>query len=147
MSLPLPWVDKIFDKLTLTYGQAFLSRWKDIDLNAVKSDWMHELSGFENAPQAIAHALSNLPERAPTVIEFRSICRTAPAQERKQIEAPRANPERIASELAKLAPILTQTAPKAGRLDWAHKIIARKSDGALVSPTVLRMAKDALGAA
>jgi len=65
MSLPLPWVDRIFDKMTLTYGQHFLNRWRDLDLNAVKSDWMYELSGFEKAPHAIAFGLSNLPETAP----------------------------------------------------------------------------------
>ena len=36
MSLPLIWVDHIFEKLTVTYGQQFLGRWRDVDLNAVK---------------------------------------------------------------------------------------------------------------
>ena len=58
MGMPSAWIDRIFDKLTLTYGQAFLNRWKDLDLNAVKSDWMHELDGMERHPEAIAFALS-----------------------------------------------------------------------------------------
>ena len=69
MSLPSPWVDRIFDKLTLTYGQAFLRRWQDIDMGAVKSDWAHELAGFAQHPRAIAWALDNLyPEKPPTVL-------------------------------------------------------------------------------
>ena len=36
MSLPLPWVDRIFEKLVLVYGQPFLARWRDIKLDAVK---------------------------------------------------------------------------------------------------------------
>ncbi len=147
MSLPLPWVSRIFDKLTLTYGQAFLARWRDIDLNTVKSDWMHELSGFENAPTAIAYALSNLPDRPPTVLEFRAICRAAPAAETKQLEAPRADPARVAAELAKLAPLrekLATASPKVDFKGWAKRLIANPE---MTTPTTLRMAKDALGAA
>jgi len=144
MSLPLPWVDKIFDKLTLTYGQQFLARWRDIDLNAVKSDWMHELSGFENAPHAIAYGLSNLPKLPPTVIEFRALCRLAPTTEVKQLEAPRADPARVASELAKLAPMLKPTAAPVDRLDWARRILQSVEDGAKRTPTVVKMARDAL---
>ena len=51
MTMPLAWIDRIFDKLTLTYGQQFLGRWRDVDMNSVKSDWLHELSGFEKSPE------------------------------------------------------------------------------------------------
>ena len=79
MSLPLPWVDRIFEKLTLVYGQAFLARWRDLDLDAVKADWAHELDGFERHPKAIAHALQALPpEKPPTVLQFRELARRAP---------------------------------------------------------------------
>ena len=64
MGMPSAWIDRIFDKLTLTYGRAFVDRWKDLDLNAVKSDWMHELDGMERHPEAIAFALSNLNEKS-----------------------------------------------------------------------------------
>lgn len=145
MSLPLSWVDRIFDKLTLTYGQSFLNRWRDLDLNAVKSDWMHELSGFENAPHAIAYALSNLPESAPTVIQFRALARLAPAAETKQLPEPKASPERVAAELAKLAPI--RTAAKVERTDckqWARVILENPKGR---TPAVIGMAKRALEAA
>ena len=86
MSLPASWFDRIFDKLALTYGQSFLRRWQDIDLNAVKSDWSHELSGFDKHPKAIAWALQNLPlDHPPTVLEFRAIARKAPDEETPRI--------------------------------------------------------------
>ena len=144
MSLPLPWVDKIFDKLTLTYGQAFLARWKDIDLSAVKSDWVHELSGFEKAPHAIAHALACLPDRPPTVLEFRALCRLAPAADVPRLDTPRADPARIAAELAKLAPLRTIAAP-VSCLGWAKRILQRKESGERVNRTALEMAQRALG--
>lgn len=146
MSLPLQWVERIFDKLTLHYGQEFLGRWRDIDLNAVKSEWAHELAVFERAPNAIAFALSNLPERAPNVANFKALCRQAPATEDVALPAPKADPVRMRAELEKLS-ILKTTTVKAGNRDWAHAILKRLEDGAKISPTVVQMAKQALGAA
>ena len=148
MSLPLPWVDRIFDKLTLGYGQAFLARWRDIDLGAVKSDWCHELSGFGRSPEAIAFALANLPERPPSVIEFKNICRQAPPAVVPQLDAPKADPARVAAELAKLRSMASSPMPLpgGGRHEWAHVIVQRVSDGdKTVSPTVHSMARAALG--
>ncbi len=144
MSLPTPWVDKIFDKLTLIYGQSFLRRWSDIDLNAVKSDWAHELAGFAQHPRAIAWALQNLPpERPPTVLEFRALARKTPADDKPQIEAPAADPSRIAAELAKLAPVLRRREVKDDK-EWARRIIAREAAGDPVRPICLRFAREAL---
>lgn len=144
MSLPTPWVDKIFDKLTLIYGQSFLRRWADIDLNAVKSDWAHELAGFAQHPRAIAWALQNLPpERQPTVLEFRALARKAPPEVRPQIEAPPADPSRVAAELAKLAPVLRQ-APSVDGKEWARRILARDKSGEVIRPICLRFAREAL---
>lgn len=105
MSLPLPWVDKIFEKLTLSYGRNFLGQWEGMDLNAVKSDWCHELSGYDRMPEAIAYALQNLPERPVNVIEFRKIAKSAPLPDVPRVEVAKASPERVAAELRKLAPL------------------------------------------
>jgi hypothetical protein len=144
MSLPTAWVDRIFDKLTLVYGQAFLRKWDSIDINAVKSDWAHELSGFENHPKAIAWALQNLsPEKAPNALEFKFLARRAPPDELPRLEAPKADPERIAAELAKLAPILKKP-PVRSNVEWAKAIVARHDAGGKVAPMTLRMAREAL---
>lgn len=141
MSLPVAWVDRIFDKLTLTYGQAFLRRWVDIDLNAVKSDWAHELSGFEAHPKAIAWALQNLPvDSPPTVLQFKFLARRAPPEDLPRLDAQKASPERIAEEMAKLAPVIAKPVRQANT-DWAHAIVAKAARGARVSPTVLGMAR------
>lgn len=142
MSLPTAWIDKIFEKLTLVYGQSFLRRWADIDLNAVKSDWGHELSGFENHPKAIAWALQNLPvERPPSVLEFRAIARKAPSDDVPRLDAPKADPGRIAAELAKLAPIRTAIVNTTGR-EWAHRILARHAAGDKINALPLKMARE-----
>ena len=111
MSLPLPWVDRIFEKLTLVYGQAFLARWRDLDLDAVKHDWAHELDGFERHPKAIAHALQALPpEKPPTVLQFRELARRAPLPELPRLESPPADAERVAAELGDLMFLLVDFA-------------------------------------
>jgi hypothetical protein len=143
MSLHCAWVDRIFDKLSLTYGQAFLRRWQDLDLNAVKSDWGHELAGFDKHPQAIAYALQNLPaERPPTVLEFRAIARRAPSPGVTQLPRPAADPARVAAELAKLEPVRRRG--EVDRLDWARRIVASHESGAMVSRHSLGLARAAL---
>lgn len=144
MSLPLSWVERIFDKLTLHYSQEFLSKWRDIDINTVKSEWAHELAVFERAPNLIAFALSNLPERAPNVANFKALCRQAPLTDVEALPSPKANPERMRAELAKLSVVATKQIMQGNR-DWAHAILRRKDDGAKISPTVVQMAKQALG--
>lgn len=144
MSLPTPWIDRIFDKLTLTYGQSFLRRWTDIDMNDVKSDWAHELSGFQQHPRAIAWALQNLPpEKPPTVLEFRLLARKAPAEDVPKLEAPKADPARVAEELAKLAPVLSAPIGRPST-DWAERIVARAQSGVKLAPLTLRMAREVL---
>lgn len=144
MSLPAQWIDRIFDKLTLTYGQSFLRRWSDIDLNSVKSDWAHELAGFEHHPKAIAWALQNLPaDKPPTVLDFKFLARRAPPDEVPRLEAPKADPARVAAELAKLAPVVKKPSARPST-DWAKRIVGRADGGEKVAPATLRMAREAL---
>lgn len=148
MSLPLPWVDRIFEKLTLVYGQAFLARWRDLDLDAVKHDWAHELAGFEAHPKAIAHALQTLPsDHPPTVLQFRELARRAPLPELPRLESPPADAERVAAELAKLATVRTTAAQAVDHRAWARRILDRKARGERVNRTVLSMAQQAMGVA
>lgn len=146
MSLPLPWVDKIFSKMALVYGRDFINRWEGLELSDVKTDWGHELAGFENWPEAIAHALSNLPpDRAPTVLQFRDLARKAPKPDRPALPEPVANPERVAAELRKLAPILKKADGPYDHKAWARRIVASHDAGQMVRPISLRFAREALG--
>lgn len=147
MSLPLRAVDRLFDRLTATYGRDFISRFDGVDQNELKAVWAHELSGFSDKLSMIAWALENLPERAPNVIEFRNLCRKAPAIEAPRLPEPKANPERVRAELAKLSPLMTSIKSPKVAIDhkaWAKRIIARKDAGEKINPTTLRFAKEAL---
>jgi hypothetical protein len=142
MSLPLQAVDRLFARLTATYGRSFLAGYDGIEPAAVKTAWAHELSGFGGNLQALAWALENLPERAPNVIEFRNIARKAPTPEAPRLPEAPADPERLRAELAKLAPVAGQIAAtgRAGTA-WAHRILARAENGGRVTRTVLEMAR------
>ena len=104
MSLPAAWVEKIFEKLTVTYGHQFLGRWSGLDLEAVKADWAHELARFQQNPKALAYALENLPAGdPPTVLEFRAICNRRPDDPGPALPAPDpAGLKRVAGALAGL---------------------------------------------
>lgn len=144
MSLPASWIDRVFDKMTLAYGKPFVNRWEGMNLNSVKSDWAHELAGFERHPEAIAWALQNLPDSfPPTVMEFRALARKAPEAEVPRIEHSPAGKERIERELAKLKPVLD--APRKDFRDWARRIMARHESGdTKLTRAQIDMARDAL---
>lgn len=137
-------IDRLFQRLGATYGASWDRSLGDTPISDIKTVWAHELEPFKNSLHRIAWALENLPERCPNVIEFKGLCRKAPAPELEALPEPKANPERVAAELAKLGYIRLEKAPQVGRLDWAHKIIERKAQGAKISPTVLAMAQGAL---
>lgn len=127
MSLPAAWVDRIFEKLSVVYGRDFMGRWEGLDINSVKSDWSHELSGFFSHPSAIHYALDNLPEKPPTVIEFKRIARTVRAADVPQIEvAVKADPDRLAREMQRMVDRAKHT--RTAR-QWAYDLIASNDAG------------------
>jgi len=106
--MPIAWVEKIFQKLILTYGRDFTGRWEGVPMEEVKADWAHELDGYQNNPSAIKYALQNLPMKPPTVYEFRAICQRGPAEPVPALEAPTATytPEVAKKALAEARALL-----------------------------------------
>lgn len=143
MSLPLQAVDRLFERLTATYGRQFLSLYEGLDASAIKTSWAHELSGFAGNLHAVAWALEHLPERAPNAIEFRNLCRRSPEQEKPRLPEPKADPQRVREELQKLGGMrqVIVAQPRASTA-WALAIVARSKAGERISPTVFRMAQD-----
>lgn len=143
MSLPIPWVQRIFAKLTLLYGRDFLGRWEGQDIEAVMADWAHELAGFERNPEAIKHALSHLPAaKPPTVLEFRDLCRGAPSTT-KALPAPavKADPEMA----AKVAQAISRNDPVHPR-HWAELLRRRELACERLTVAQRAMWREALGA-
>lgn len=127
MSLPIEWVERIFKKLSVTFGRDFLGRYEGIPLMDVKTDWAHELSGFENHPEAIKHALQNInPNKPPTVYEFRNVCAAAPKLAAIDLPRPPQDPAIVA---AIVSGIKAKAATPNGMKDWAHRLKARHDAG------------------
>lgn len=144
MSLPTKAVDRIFHRLAATYGADFMRKYDGVDEADMKTVWAHELGGFAGDLMAIAWALENLPERCPNVIEFRAICRKSPRVELPQLDV-KADPERVQSELAKLATARSVAAGGVDRKAWARSIMARVDAGERVRPICAKFARQALG--
>lgn len=155
MSLPVLWVEKIFTKLTLSYGRDFLGRWEGIPLSEVKTDWSECLKGFVNHPESIAFALANLPDsRPPTAQEFRALCRQAPVLGRQELPAPKADDSIVTEQLRKMAAsAFKQPVDERGNADhrrWAKSLKQRHEKGEklnLVQVNAYRKALDIRDAA
>lgn len=139
MSPRAEFVDALFDRLTLRYGRAFLARWEGVPVDAVKEDWVRELSSYAERPEAIEHALALLdPAEPPTAGQFRDLCACAP------VPAFRAEPEpkqrQRAAEVRRRC--LRPVAPRIGRdVAWATEILQRAD----ASSYSRRLALEALG--
>lgn len=146
MSLPIKAVDRVFLRLLATYGTEFSGRYSGVQDGDLKSMWAHELAGFASDLPSIAWALENLPERCPNAIAFRNLCRQAPRAEVPQLPEPKADPERLRAELARLQPLreaIAATSPVDHKA-WARRIVARAEAGERVNRTSLSMARSAL---
>ena len=148
MSLRLDAVDRLFDRLAATYGREWFGMWTGVDGAAVKALWSHELASYSERMDAIAWALENLPTKCPNSIEFKNLCRQAPRPDFAQLEAPRADPEVVDAELAKLAQKSVKSASPDTRFDfkeWAKKLKARHEAGDRLNMIQIEAYQKALG--
>jgi len=140
-------IDRLFQRLGATYGASWDRSFGEAPIADVKTVWAHELSIFSGSLHRLAWALENLPERCPNVMEFKSLCRQAPSPEQKALPEPKADPARVAAELAKLAPMreaFVSVTPKDCK-QWARNILAQRAAGIPRTPAVVQMARNALG--
>lgn len=142
-------IDRLFHRLGATYGAEWERSLGSTPISDAKTVWAHELSVFKNSLGRIAWALENLPDRCPNVIAFKSLCKQAPAPQEIALPAPKADPERIAVELAKLAPLRQRTEAHS-RVDhkaWANTLKARHLAGDRLNMNQVRCYRLALGEA
>lgn len=147
MTMPMKAIDRLFERLAATYGAAWTRQWQDVPMADVKTAWAHELAIFSGSLHRLAWALENLPPKCPNVIEFKALCRQAPAPEAPRLPEPKADPERVKAELAKLGDLKHRVRAQGpdGR-EWARAILKRYQMCERINPTTLRFAREALGA-
>jgi len=140
-------VDHVFSIMGATYGAAWDRSLGTAPISDVKTEWGDALADFmhtDDAKRAIVWALKNLPDTSmpPNCRQFRSLCRQAPSKTPVMLPAPTVNPEIAAKVLEglKAAPMI-----KIDHKAWAKRILIDVKGGLRRSPTVVQMAKDALG--
>ena len=148
MSLPMPAVERLFQRLALTYGSQFARMWDGTSSAEVKTIWAHELALFANNLPAIGWALENLPERCPNLIQFKNLCKQAPRPETAKLDYAKADAQVVDKEIAKIAAEAIQ-APKndRGNVDhraWAKKLAQRHLDGEVLTNVQVKLYKAAL---
>ena len=142
MSLPSFWVDKIFLKLTLTFGRDFLDRWKNMPIDDVKADWAHELRGFQQNPAAIAYGLEHcIAGKPPTVQEFKSACYRKP-DTTPLLPSPVVDPVIAARVLEGLR---ESAKTKPSMKDWAYRLKSRHEAGDKLNRNQIACYQAALG--
>lgn len=158
-SLPERWVQKIFTALRATYGASFDRQWEapqcppSIDLaehltkhaSEMMAVWGRGLRGFQQNPNAIAHALDNLPEFPPNLIQFAALCRSRPEPPLVAIDPdepkPKADPQRVAEVMGAIKRPAAPD-PKA----WANRMRDAERTGARLTMAQRDMWRAAIGA-
>jgi len=148
MSLSVLAVERLFQRLTATYGSEFVNKWDKVSLPDLKTAWAHELSAYQDNLNAIGWALENLPDRCPNLIEFKSLCKQAPRPATGALDAPKAPADVVDKELAKMAAeAFKPPRDDNGTVDhklWAKKLKSKHDKGELLGLVQVRMYKAAL---
>lgn len=127
MALSNAWIDRIFTRLLVRYGAAWLRMWDGIPMDAVKADWADELGQL--SAEAIGYALKHLPtEKPPTVAIFKALAIGRAPDPQPQLPAPKADPERVASALTR-AMAGVRSSDRSGSRAWAKQLREREESG------------------
>lgn len=73
------WVERLFARLQVRYGNRWTRMWEGINPEAIKADWREQLGAlYLRHPEAIGYGLEHLPENPPTSDQFKALCVRAP---------------------------------------------------------------------
>lgn len=143
-------VEYVFQVLLAMYGQAWERSLGNAPPSDVKTVWVNALDDVSHskaARKSIKWALNNLPDNPPNARSFLALCRQAPEAKVLALPEPKADPERVAAALAKLAPIRTATpANPHGMKAWAYRLKARHDAGGKLNLYQINCYQAAIGA-
>ena len=152
--LPPAWVDRIFSRLDGVYGGEFAGKFsrvvggRDEGIQAAKATWADELGGYADTPEAIAFALDvrNLPERAPNLVQFLGICKTAPRKSVQQLAHTPSDEDRSENrERIEAAAQAVKIGSGAKFTDWWQRILANPEKHPAISAEFAKDARKAHG--
>lgn len=141
-------VEYVFKRLAATYGAAWDRSLGQAPIADVMTVWEYQLQQFTQSTAAkkmILWALENLPDRCPNVIEFKTLCSRAPMVQAAALPAPKADPARVAEELAKMAQLKAMATLPIESKAWAKALKSRHEAGEKLNTNQVRCYRNALG--
>lgn len=151
---PRHWVAALFEKMTRMWGNTFLDKWRDVDLEGVMQEWGKGLRKLSSAElKAGVDSLITL-KYPPNLPEFYGLCKQMRLHEMPRAEAltdqTRATPEIVEVNLARMREILSPLMqPKKATAQWAYELLMRgaSESGRELPHEVVRCATDAISSA
>lgn len=145
-ALPDAWIDRLFQRFALMYGNNWASKWAGLPMADVKAAWAADLA-FASADQirkALDYCKGHNPH-PPSSPEFVGLCRSfAPAMDtRSMLEDQRQGdmPEGVQQAIAEFLTPGRKRDPR----DWAREILALHAEGKYSQICGVQCAKRALG--
>ena len=107
--IPEFWIERLFARMSATYGARFADMWANLDLAEVKATWRAGLAGISD--EGLKRGVSKLPfcPHPPDLPAFRRLCEGQPATYRPPValaDNRRADPATVEANLAKLREIV-----------------------------------------
>lgn len=139
-------INRLFERMNLTYGRDFLFKFEGLNMDLVKAEWAMKLDiDSDKKEQAIGWSIANLPAKVPNPVEFKALMQQAPIYRDpavKFLPEPAADQAVVAQVMAQVATIKRQPScePKA----WARKIVERHAAGERIGNFQLTAARQAL---
>lgn len=75
--MPMAWIDRLFMRLSVMYGQQFAAQWASVNEQAMKAAWAQDLAGFSGEEIAAGVEACKSRRYVPNLPEFMMLCRPA----------------------------------------------------------------------
>jgi hypothetical protein len=150
-AVPQSWVNELFKRMARMWGNVFLDKWRDVDLEGVKIEWgkgLRKLSSTELKAGVEALLTLKFP---PSLPEFYGLCKQMRLHEMPRAEAltdqTRADAHTVHASVSRmrdaLAPLTRSPEPTA---EWAYRLLMRgeSASGKQLPFEVVRCASDAI---
>lgn len=127
---PRHWVAALFEKMTRMWGNTFLDKWRDVDLEGVMIEWGRGLRKLSTPElKAGVDALMSL-KYPPHLPEFYALCKqmrlVEAAQTPQLTDQTKATPEVVDSNLERMQDLMRPlSAAKEPNAEWAFRLVMR----------------------
>lgn len=149
---PRRWVAALFEKMSRMWGNAFLDKWRDTDLEGVMLEWGRGLKKLSTAELKAGVDALMLQKFPPSLPEFYALCKArrfieAATQGALLPDQTQADPERVEQNLVAMRRVSAAfRQAKEPSAEWAFRLLLRgaTASGAALASEPVRIAYDAI---